>query len=150
MLLTVGERKTSGSGSLMEAWARLVFNKAQMTKIGHNERTCLPDAVAALLPTKRKELIHAAMVECISAEGDTKVCQLYAPLDKHGLSLERVSRKYNRKGSYPHHLLQETDYNLIVHIRLTDLKGEVMSHFVAWNGKVIIDHPKYSKVNDTT
>ena len=30
------------------------------------------------------------------------------------------------------------------------MKGEAMSHFVAWNGKVIIDHPKSSKANDTT
>ena len=35
-------------------------------------------------------------------------------------------------------------------MRLTDLKGNVISHFVAWNGKVIIDHTNSSKANDTT
>ena len=35
-------------------------------------------------------------------------------------------------------------------MRLTDLKGNVISHFLSWNGKVIIDHPNSSKVNDTT
>ena len=44
-----------------EDGARLVFRTAQITKIGHNERTCLPDARAALLPTERKELVHKAM-----------------------------------------------------------------------------------------
>ena len=133
-----------------EDGARLVFETAQITKIGHNERTCLLDEVATLPPTERKELIHVAMVECMPAEGNTKVCQLYTPIGKHCLSLERVSHRYNKKGGYPYHLLQETDCNLIIHIRLTDMKGEAISHFVAWNGKVIIDHPKSSKVNDTT
>ena len=43
-----------------------------MTKIGHNERTSLPEAMVALLPTERKELVHTAMVECMQVEGEKK------------------------------------------------------------------------------
>jgi hypothetical protein len=133
-----------------DAGARLMFNKASMAKVGRNERTCLPDAVAALLPTNTKELVHAAMVKCMPEEGDTSILQLSTALARHRLSLLRVSRKYNRKGGFPHQLLKEKDCQLIVHIRLTDLNANVMSHFVAWDGNVIIDHPKSSKVNDAT
>ena len=76
---------------------------------------------------ERNKLVHTAMVECMPLEGDTKVWQLYTTLDKHGMSLEQVSRKYNKKGGHPYHLLQGTDYNLIVHIRMTDMKGKATS-----------------------
>ena len=71
-------------------------------------------------------------------------------ISNHGISLERVIGKYNQKEGAPCHLLKEKDYKLIINIRLTDLKGNVLSHFLAWNGKVIIDHPNSSKENDTT
>ena len=54
------------------------------------------------------------------------------------------------RGGASYHLLKEKYCKLIVNIRLTDLKGNILSHFVAWNGKDIIDHPNSSKMNDTT
>ena len=49
-----------------------------------------------------------------------------------------------------YHLLNKKNCKLIVNMRLTDLKGNIISHFLAWNGKVVIVHPNSSKVNDTT
>ena len=83
-------------------------------------------------------------------EGDTSIFHIANILSDHGLSLERISGKYNRKGEASCHLLKENYCKLIVNIRLTDLKGNILSHFVAWNGKDIIDHPNSSKMNDTT
>ena len=132
------------------AGALLVYNKTETTKAGINERTCLPDAVVALLPAERREHVLLDMVECMPAEGDTTIEQMSVPLGKHGVYLEPVTNKYNKNGGFPLHLLQEKDCSLIVHMKLVNLKGEAMFHFVAWNGKLIIDHPQSSKVNDTT
>ena len=47
------------------------------------------------------------------------------------------------------HLLKELDCNIIVNIKLTNSKGETMSHFVAWDGNFIYDKPFSSKVNNS-
>ena len=61
----------------------------------------------------------------------------------------RVNGKYLRKGGAPYHIVQERCYKLMINIRLTNTKGCVMSHFVAWDGKNIIDQPFMSRVNET-
>ena len=58
----------------------------RVTPSGHNERTCLPDSVNALLPLEKKELVHSAMV------ADT--------LSNRGLSLEGVSGNCLRRGGW--------------------------------------------------
>ena len=100
--------------------------------------------MATLLPVERREHLLLDMVECMPAEGDTTIEQMSVPFGKHGVSLESVTNKYNRNRGFPLHLLQEKDCSLIVHMKLVNLKGEVMFHFVAWTGKLIIDHPQMS------
>ena len=47
------------------------------------------------------------------------------------------------------YLLKEIDCNIIVNIKLTNSKGETMSHCVAWDGNFIYDKPFSSKVNNS-
>ena len=147
---THGIRNNEKKSTTKEAGARLVANKTRVTQSDHNERTYLPDAMTALLPSDEKKTVYSAMVIDMPAEGDMSIFHIANALSKHGLSLERVSGKYNQKSRASYHLLKEKDCKLIANTRLIDLKGNILSHFVAWNGKVIIDHPNSSKVNDTT
>ena len=51
------------------------------------------------------------------------------------------------KGGAPFHILQEHKCRMIINIKLTSLEGLTMSHFVAWDGKVIYDRPFTSHVS---
>ena len=78
-------------------------------------------------------------------EGDTSTKNIKHALADNILILVRVGSKYIRKGGAPFHLLKELNCRIIVNIKLTNSKGETMSHFVAWNGNVIYDKPFSSK-----
>ena len=145
-----GGRTSFAKAKRKEGGASLVRNKTAVEQSFPNNRTCLLDAVAALLPAKIREHVCLDMVEYMPAEGNTTIEQISVALDKYGVSLESVTNKYQKNGGFPFHLLQEKDCKLIVRLRLVDLNGEAMFHFVAWNGKLIIDHPQCSKVNDNT
>ena len=73
------------------------------------------------------------------AEGDTSVADLANALSVHGLSLVPVSGEYRKKGGVEFNLLQERQCKLVINLRLTDLDGDPMSHFVAWDGDCIHD-----------
>ena len=79
------------------------------------------------------------MVAAIPVDGDTLVLNITKALLAHGLSLEPVSRDYTKEGGASFKLLQKHDCKLVVRIKLTNLKGNTMSHSVAWGVKVITD-----------
>ena len=143
------ERINPAAAKKKKGGARLILNKTEAISSGPNTRTCLLDSVTALLPAETKEQVHAAMVTAMPAEGDTSVADLANALAAHGLSLVPVSGEYIKKGGAPFHLLQEHQCKLVINIRLTDLDGDPMSHFVAWDGECIHDRPYLSKVNNT-
>ena len=133
-----------------EGGARLVRNTTAVEQSCPNNRTCLLDAITAILPpTMNKELVCSAIASSMPAEGDTSILNISNALAAHGLLLERVSEKYIRKGGAPFHLLQEHDCRLVINIKLTNIEGRTISHFVAWDGKVIYDRPFTSMVNKT-
>jgi hypothetical protein len=105
--------------------------------------------VTALLPAETKEQVHAAMVTAMPAEGDTSVADLANALAAHGLSLVPVSGDDRKKGGIEFNLLQERQCKLVTNLRITDLDGDAMSHFVAFDGECIHDRPYISKVNNT-
>ena len=143
------ERINPAAAKKKKGGARLILNKTEAISSGPNTRTCLLDSVTALLPAETKEQVHAAMVTAMPAEGDTSVADLANALAAHGLSLVPVSGEYIKKGGAPFHLLQEHQCKLVINLRLTDLDGDPMSHFVAFDGECIHDRPYLSKVNNT-
>ena len=142
-------RKHGNDAKRKKGGARLMLNKTEAIPSGPNTRTCLLDSVTALLPAETKEQVHATMVTAMPAEGDTSVVDLANALAAHGLSLVPVSGEYIKKGGAPFHLLQERQCKLVINLRLTDLDGDPMSHFVAFDGECIHDRPYISKVNNT-
>ena len=86
------------------------------------------------------------------AEENTSILCANIALAKHGMMLKRVSSKCNQRGGLPYHVLKEGECNLIINIKLGDLQHRppFASHFVAWDGKIIWDHPDYVKVNITS
>ena len=131
--------------------SRLVLNKTAPIAPGPNTRTCLPDAIINVLPDGcDKELVLADLLSAMPKFGDTRIADVMIPLARHGLRLERVTQKYNHRGGFPYHLLKEHDCSLIINLKLTNTKEETVSHFVAWDGSIIYDHPYMSKVNNTT
>ena len=134
--------------------SRCVLNKDVKSYAGRNEcfakRTCLPDAVVALLPPELKQQassLYAAMPK----DRDAAPLDLRIELCRLGLSLERATPNYVKKGHAPAHLLlQERTCKLVVHVRLTDADENRISHFVAWDGSTVIDHPYNVRVNSTS
>ena len=113
---------------------------------GVNGRTCLADAVAALL-SQDAEAAYAAMIEAMPAEGDTSPEHLTEALAAHGLTLERASKNFFLAGGpRSFHLLQETECKLVLHLNLVDFEDEKHSHFVAWDGQTIHDSPHSLKI----
>ena len=130
--------------------SRLVSTNSMQSSHGGNNRTCLRDAVMQILPpTTNRRLVQSAITSSMPKEGDTSIKDIKQALADSGLILVRVGGKYIRKGGAPLHLLKELDCNIIVKIKLTNAKGETMSHFVAWDGNFIYDKPFSSKVNNS-
>ena len=139
--------KTKGGGS------RCVLNEDIKSYAGRNkcfaERTCLPDAVVALLPPQMKHQAPSLYVAMPKGR-DAAPLDLRDELHCLGLLLERAP-KYIKKGhTVAHLLLQERVCKLVVHVRLTDADENIISHFVAWDGSTVIDHPYNVKVNSTS
>ena len=131
-LITTAKMKNGGS--------RLVHNKSITHMSDTNICTCLLDSILVILPpSKNKELVGPVIASSMHVEGDTSIIDISNALSAHGLMLERVAAKYIRKGRAPFHLLQENDCRLVINIKLTNLEGRTMCHFVAWDGKVIYD-----------
>ena len=145
------ERANTTAAKKKKGGARLVLNKTEAVPSAPNTntRTCLLESVLALVPTETKELVRADLLTAMPAEGDTSVADLANALSVHGLSLVPVSGEYRKKGGVEFNLLQERRCKLVINLRLTDLDGDAMSHFVAWDGDCIHDRPYLSKVNNT-
>ena len=71
-------------------------------------------------------------------------------LDRLGLSLERAPEYFKKGHTAAHLLLQERTCKLVVHVHLTDADENKISHFVAWDGSTVIDHPYNVKVNSSS
>jgi len=138
------KRKQGGS--------RLVLNKSAVIDVGgKNDRTCLLDAISQILPNdKDKARVCAAFTSAMPAEGDTSIMCANHALSLFGMTLERVSERFHRTGGPAFHLMQEHECRLIINIKLTNHSKQTMSHFVAWDGKVIHDRPHESRVNNTS
>ena len=151
------ERINPAAAKKKKGGARLILNKTEeVSSDAPNTRTCLLESVLALVPTRygmedneTKELVRAGLLTAMPAEGDTSVADLANALRVHGLSLVPVSGEYRKKGGVEFNLLQERRCKLVINLRLTDLDGDAMSHFVAWDGDCIHDRPYLSKVNNT-
>ena len=142
--------KKSKSGS------RLVWNKNSTnptTTKSRNDRTCLIDAVHALLSADEQlkaATVYKAMESKLAPEGDTSIESVNEALTEFGMELLPVTGQYRKKGGLPYHLLQEQECKLVINIKLTNTQGQTMNHSVAWDGNIIHDHPKICIVNRTT
>ena len=139
-------KKKSGS--------RLVWNKnSTNTTKARNDRTCLIDAVHALLSADEQlnaATVYKAMESKLAPEGDTSIESVNEALTEFGMVLRPVTGQYRKEGGLPYHLLQEHDCKLVINIKLTNTQGQTMNHSVAWDGNIIHDHPKICIVNRTT
>ena len=145
------ERANTTAAKKKKGGARLVLNRTEaVPSDAPNTRTCRLESVLALVPTETKELVRADLLTAMPAEDDTSVADLTNALSAHGLSLVPVSGEYRKKGGVEFNLLQERGpCKLVINLRLTDLDGDAMSHFVAFDGECIHDRPYLSKVNNT-
>ena len=117
-----------------------------------NNRTCLADEIYALLSHKEKAPVFSDICLGMPATGDTSIRCANNALAKHGMEPKRASSAYNQREGTPYHLLKDRQYNLIINIKLGDLHHGTgfSSHFVAWDGKTIWDHPDSVRVNFTS
>ena len=89
---------------------------------GENARTCLGDAIIAILPSREdKELMRLAIATSIPADGDTSILRINNALATQGLILNQVNGRYIKKHGAPYNLLQERECRLIIGIKLTSL-----------------------------
>ena len=131
-----------------EGGSRLVVNSKTGVR-EKNERTCLCEAIVAILPSnKNKELVKLVVTASMPIMGDTSIMRVEGALASHGLILNRVNAKYIKKNGAPYNLLQERKCRLVIGIKLTSLDGRPMNHFVGWDGTVIYDQPFASVVNE--
>jgi len=138
------ESKTKKGGS------RLVRNKSDMETEGTNRRTCLVDAICAVIPTNEvKNSVRRSIIIEMPSQGDTSISHANNALASHGMVLNRASKRYMREGGAPFHLLQERKCRLVIQIKLTNHDNQKMSHFVSWDGHTIHDSPYNSMVNNT-
>ena len=138
-----------------EGGCRKVLNKtpAMTALTDHNDRTCLADAICALLPDeKSKESVFLSICSEMPAKGDTSIACANIALARHGMVLERATSQYNQQGGLPYHLMKECKCQLVINIKLGDIAKRTLfaSHFVAWDGKTVWDRPHNVKVNDTS
>ena len=134
---------------------RKVLNKtpAMTAPTGLNGRTCLADAICALLPDEqRKQSVFSSICLEMPAKGDTSIACTNVALARHGMVLERATSQYNQRGGLPYHLMKECECRLVINIKLGVIARKTMfaSHFVAWDGKVVWDRPHSVKVNGTS
>ena len=78
---------------------RKVLNKkpAMTAPTGHNGRTCLVDAICALLPDEEsKQSVFSSICLEIPTEGDMSITCANVALARHGMVLERATSQYNQ------------------------------------------------------
>ena len=142
-------RRREAESLVEEGGSRIVLNKTSPIISGPNTRTCLLDAVMALLSSNvNRDKIRDTIIALMPPTGDTQMLVARNALSQFGLGLESATSAYQKKGGIAYHLLQERQCQLILHIKLTTKSNREASHFVAWDGKMIHDHPKSSLVSD--
>ena len=105
-------------------------------------RMCLLDAISVFVTAPEdKQRLKADVLACMPAEGNTSIGQIEGALVRNRIWVERVTKAYLKKGGAPFYLFQRGKCQLIVMIKLTNHAGETVRHFVAWDGRVIHDHP---------
>ena len=106
--------------------------------------------MVALLPPQLKQQA-SGLYTAMPKGRDAAPLDLRDGLCRLGLSLERATPDYIKKGHTPARLLlHERTCKLVVHVRLTDADENIISHFVAWDGSTVIDHPYNGRVNSTS
>jgi hypothetical protein len=144
------ERASPAATKKKKGGARLIRTHTEAVPNGPNNRTCLLESVLALVPTETKDRVRADLLPAMPADGDTSVADITNALSVHNLSLVPVSGEYIKQGGAPFYLLQERGpCKLVIRLRLTDLDGEVLWHFVAFDGDIIHDRPHLAKINNT-
>jgi hypothetical protein len=130
--------------------SRLVLNRSVINQTSRNNRTCLLDAIIALLPSnENKQVLCSELGSSMPRSGDTAISCANEALKGHGMILRVVSKEYHKKGGAAFHLMQELQCRLVINIKLTNRKKEVMSHFISWDGMTLYDQPQMSIVNNT-
>ena len=125
----------------VKAGCRLVPNLKGVVG-GKNKRTCLLDAVLSILfPNNDADKLKVKITNAMPKEGDTSIMDIESALRECGLKLELKNNMYIKKGGAAYHLLHEKNCRLIIRIKLVNLKGQNMTHFVAWDGKTVYDNP---------
>jgi len=141
------ERRKANAAEEVDGGSRLIRN-TKASSGNANTRTCLLDSIASIIPpTKNKNELVTAMASSMPSEGDTKVEKMRCALEGSDLELKQVNNKFLKKGGAPYHLFKEDDCRIIIRLRLTDLMGRIIWHFVAWDGDVIFDYPYSNKIN---
>ena len=89
------------------------------------------------------------MLSKMPRSGDTSIECINSALKLYNMDLVPVTHLYNKRGGMPYHLLQERQCNLVIRIKLSNLKRQTVYHSVGWDGSIIHDHPKMCIVNQT-
>ena len=125
----------------VKAGSRLIPNLKGIEG-GKNKRTCLLDAVLSILfPNNNADKLKVKITNAMPKEGDTSIMDIESALRECGLKLELKNNMYIKKGGAAYHLFHENDCRLIIRIKLVNLNGQKMTHFVAWDGKTVYDNP---------
>jgi len=130
--------------------SRLVPNMSSINQTRKNDRTCLLEAISALLPSNEiKQAFCSELSSIMPRSGDTAITCANEALKPHRMLLKPVSKEYHQNGGAAFHLMKERQCKLVINIKLTNTKNQVMSHFISWDGKTLYDQPEMSIVNDT-
>ena len=114
------------------------------------QRDCMKTAVESLLiTTKEKELILCSSnpFPIQSDDGrDVSIEQGNRWLMEHGMILESVTDRYDKKHGLLYNLLQDLECRLVIKIVLTMCDGSgIANHFIAYDGTTLHDVPNSIK-----
>ena len=105
-------------------------------------RTCLLDAITNLMPGGEKiSRLRSRILGIMTPGEDASVKMIESSLAKENMVLEYARGRYKVKGGEYVNLLRKTKCQLIIQMKLCNLKNETMSHYVAWDGVTIFDKP---------
>ena len=109
---------------------RKVLNKtpAMTAPTGFNGRTCLADAICALLPDDQsKQSVFSSICSEMPAKGGTSIRCANVALARHGMVLERATSQRRPTLSPDERVGVQNITRMTV----------FASHFVVWDGKIV-------------
>ena len=108
---------------------------------GSNDRTCLLDAVMAILPPYANSAgVEKSIRLLMPKEGDTSIAVASGALAAHGLGIVNLTSQFvGISGSPAFHILQVRDCLYLLNVKLTNLEGHSTMHFLAYDGTVLHD-----------